>query len=254
MPLAERLSADFRVVTLEYFGYGFSDRTPAKRTNAAIAAEMREALKKLEIAPPYIFMPHSLSGVYCLSYALRYPDEVQTIIGIDESKPNQAKSGPIFKKKTHLIPSSMSFINSMGIFRALLSVLPEFSSEYKNNKFYSVEQWQLIKAATAWNLYNGNVVNEANSIYPNCAELFDVKYPASLPILSLLAQGSVDNFKKMIDKKEFAEDWVALHQAVISNPAIQKMEVLDGKHYLHHTHSDQIVAMTKEFVAAHCKP
>jgi pimeloyl-ACP methyl ester carboxylesterase len=250
MPLADRLSADFRVVTLEFYGYGFSDQTAAPRTNAAFISEIRGALKKLDIAPPYILMPHSISGVYSMYYAIHHPDEVEAIIGIDESKPDQANSGPISKKKAGLIPSFVSFLNSTGIFRAIVFLFPGLMKEYDNSRYYSEEQKQLVKSATVWNLYNGDIVNEANSIYPNCQELFGVKYPSGLPTLSFLAQGSIDGFKKMAEKKSSDADWLLLHEAVISNPAIQKIEVLEGKHYLHHTQADKMVTLTKEFVAA----
>ena len=41
---------------------------------------MREALQKSNIKGPYILMPHSVSGVYSMYYANKYPDEVKAII------------------------------------------------------------------------------------------------------------------------------------------------------------------------------
>lgn len=86
-PLYEKLSKDYKVVVLEYFGYSGSDITSDERTNAAIVQEIRTALCKLNINPPYILMPHSMSGLYSLYYANNYPSEVSGIIGIDMSLP-----------------------------------------------------------------------------------------------------------------------------------------------------------------------
>lgn len=246
MPLAERLSADYRVVILECFGYGFSDRTAAQRSNAAFVSEIRSALKKLEIAPPYILMPHSISGFYSLYYAIHYSDEVAAIIGIDESKPNQANTEKLAKMKTGVW---LSYLSATGIIRPILFLFPTLAGgkdEY--NSYYSEEQKGFLKSATAWNAYNPTIIEELNGVYPNGKELFGVKYPTELPTLSFLAQDTVETSKTMVEKNSISADWLTLHQEVISNPAIQKIEVLEGKHYLHHTQADKIVELTKEFI------
>ena len=88
-PLYEKLSKDYKVVVLEYFGYSGSDITSDERTNKAMVQEIRTALCKLNINPPYILMPHSMSGLYSLYYANNYPSEVSGIIGIDMSLPQR---------------------------------------------------------------------------------------------------------------------------------------------------------------------
>lgn len=50
---------------------------------------IRIALNKLDIKPPYILMPHSMSGLYSLYYADNYPSEISGIIGIDMSLPQK---------------------------------------------------------------------------------------------------------------------------------------------------------------------
>lgn len=86
-PLYSKLSENYQVVVLEYFGYSGSDITTDERTNEAMVQEIRTALHKLNINPPYILMPHSMSGLYSLYYANNYPSEVSGIIGIDMSLP-----------------------------------------------------------------------------------------------------------------------------------------------------------------------
>lgn len=88
-PLINELSSDFRVVALEYFGYGESDIINDERSNGAIVKEIRIALNKLGIKPPYILMPHSMSGIYSLYYSNKYPAEVKAIVGIDMSLPQK---------------------------------------------------------------------------------------------------------------------------------------------------------------------
>lgn len=89
MPLADKLSSDYKVVILEYFGYGESDITEKDRSSEAMVQAIRIALNKLDIKPPYILMPHSMSGLYSLYYADNYPSEISGIIGIDMSLPQK---------------------------------------------------------------------------------------------------------------------------------------------------------------------
>lgn len=88
-PLYDKLSENYQVVVLEYFGYSGSDITTDERTNEVMVQEIRTALHKLNINPPYILMPHSMSGLYSLYYANNYPSEISGIIGIDMSLPQE---------------------------------------------------------------------------------------------------------------------------------------------------------------------
>ncbi len=88
-PFYTRLCEDYKVVVLEYFGYGNSDITDQERNNENMVQEIRTALNKLNIEPPYILMPHSMSGLYSLYYANNYSSEVSAIVGIDMSLPQK---------------------------------------------------------------------------------------------------------------------------------------------------------------------
>jgi hypothetical protein len=79
LPLIKVLSMDFTVAAVEYYGYGWSDRTNKPRTNQSMIEETRHALMKAGILPPYVLVPHSISGLYALYYANIYPEEVEAI-------------------------------------------------------------------------------------------------------------------------------------------------------------------------------
>lgn len=238
MPLAERLSKDYKVVILEYFGYGFSDTTKKERSNENIVNEIRAALKELKISGPYILMPHSISGVYAMYYAINYPKEVEAIIGIDQSIPNQTKNN-----KGASMSSYLTLLNTLGIVRDITYLSPSADDGMNKNNYYSAEQVKLKKMATVWNSVNVSVINELNMVDTNTKELYDVKYPKNLPVLSFLSKGSVDTDNK----------WLTLHEEIISNSAIQKIKVLSGEHYLHWTNADKITEMTKEFISTYLK-
>ncbi|MTK09410.1 MAG: alpha/beta hydrolase [Hungatella sp.] len=238
MPLADRLSTDYKVVILEYFGYGFSDTTKAERSNENIVNEIRTALNQLEIKGPYILMPHSISGIYSMYYAIKYPDEVEAIIGIDESVPNQTKVS-----KDPDMSHSLTLLNTFGIIRDITYLLPEAEDTKNKNKDYTEDQIKIKKMATAWNSVNVSVINEFNSVNKNTEELYDVKYPDNLPVLAILAKDSEDT----------DQNWLPLHQQLITNPSIQKVETLAGEHYLHWSSADKIAELSKEFISDHLK-
>ena len=82
-PLQRELAARHRVVVVEYFGTGFSGGTDRPRTSANYVEEIRAALSAAGYEPPYVLMPHSISGVYAEHYAATYPDEVEAIVSLD---------------------------------------------------------------------------------------------------------------------------------------------------------------------------
>jgi pimeloyl-ACP methyl ester carboxylesterase len=238
MPLAESLSKDYKVVILETFGYGFSSTTKKERSNENIVNEIRTALKELEISGPYILMPHSISGIYSMYYAKKYPSEVEAIIGIDESIPNQTKTN-----KDEDMSSSLTLLNTLGILRDISYLSPSADDGMNQNNYYSEELVKLKNKATLWNTANVSIVNEMNTVNSNTEELYDVKYPNDLPVLAFLSKDTVDT----------EQEWLPLHEELISNDEIQKIETLSGGHYLHWTNPDKIAEMTKEFISTHLK-
>ncbi|MGH4121228.1 hypothetical protein [Clostridium sp.] len=197
-----------------------------------IVKEIRTALKELKIDGPYILMPHSISGIYSMYYAINYPKEVEAIIGIDMSTPNQTKN----HKNANMSPD-LTLLNTFGIVRGITYLLPSVDDGINKNNYYSSEQVKINKIATAWNSSNISVINE------NTEQLYDVKYPNKLPVLSFLSTDSVHSNK----------EWLPLHKQLISNSDIQKIEVLSGNHYLHWTNADKIVKVSNEFISTYIK-
>jgi len=81
------LANDFKVVTIEPFGYGVSDLTDEERTAENIVSEIHECLQELGIDQFY-FMGHSIGGMYSLIYDNTYEDEVLGFIGLDNTPNN----------------------------------------------------------------------------------------------------------------------------------------------------------------------
>ena len=85
--LYRRLSDAYRTVVVERAGYGWSEDSDAPRDIDTVLNETRRALELAGESPPYVLLPHSMSGLEALHWANRYPDEVAAIIGLDPATP-----------------------------------------------------------------------------------------------------------------------------------------------------------------------
>lgn len=252
MPLARMLGENYKVAIVEYPGYGFSDDTNIERTNENIINEVRNALNQVNLKPPYILMPHSISGVYSLYYAKTYPNEVKGIIGIDQSMPNQTKSNPKHKKlmATKTNEAFSKICDFVGVTR-IITKTPAFD-EYLNllnaSGYYSKEQIQQIRELYSQHSLSNAVINEGDHIIPNNKQLYDVKYPKNIPILSFLSSKSIEDYKELIKNGKVDKGWDKLHEEAITNSDIQKVICLNGSHYLHWSNAKKISQLTKEFL------
>lgn len=184
-PLWSKLSKHGRVAVVEYFGYGWSDSTDAPRTAENVVEEIREGLRKAGIAPPYVLVPHSMSGIYALQYAQSYPDELRAIIALDTTLPRsliQAKKDNLSMPSVGLLP----VLRQTGILRAALWFHPLLVSGAPAGT-YSKEDARTIATVTSWNYANATLENEFQTIESNMTALLDAGFPKQLPVLMIQA-------------------------------------------------------------------
>ena len=251
-PLATELSKHNQVVTVEYFGYGLSADTEEARTNDNIVAEIREALSQADIEPPYILAAHSLSGVYALDYIQEYPDEVEALVGIDPSVPNQVDYESGMPIAEWLYYPSRAF-DIVGISRMELKEDPMLQ-EMADSGSYSTEALDRIKAVKAKRSASMALIRENNTISDNLNALKGIKYPDSLPVLTFLADDTIQQSDEMFAEKGYDITWEKLHEDLITNSSIQKIEILTGTHYLHWTNSEKMASEITEFIEQAVNP
>jgi pimeloyl-ACP methyl ester carboxylesterase len=118
------LSDDYRTVVVERAGYGWSEGGGTSRDIETVLNETRQALTSAGESPPYILLPHSMSGLEAIHWANRHPDEVDAIIGLDPAVPPIYEIMPPPRLKVALI----SFIGQTGLLRLAPSVCLESSA------------------------------------------------------------------------------------------------------------------------------
>lgn len=236
-PLVGELSEDNKVVIVEPFGYGWSDMTNKERTVENIVEEIRTALQKANIEGPFILMPHSVSGIYSMYYANKYPDEVKAVIGIDATLP---KAIEYFNEDIPAMPKFMRYVAPIGLARLALYIEPKDYLPLAEDSTYSKENLQKAKSISAWKAYNKNVVNEANEIKNNIDKTDDMSFPSDMPVLF---------FTKKEDKVNTeGKSNVTFYRTQLTKSPKNKLVILEGHHYLHWTRYKEMSDEVNEFI------
>lgn len=69
-------------------GFGASGKADTPRTGAHIVEDLRNLLREVGLAPPYVLVGHSLGGLYMQLFARLYPDEVRGLVLVDSPHPS----------------------------------------------------------------------------------------------------------------------------------------------------------------------
>jgi len=81
--------ADFaRVVVYDRAGLGRSEAGPLPRTSGRIVGELRVALARAGVAPPYVLVGHSFGGQNMRLYASQHPEDIAGLVLVDALHPN----------------------------------------------------------------------------------------------------------------------------------------------------------------------
>jgi pimeloyl-ACP methyl ester carboxylesterase len=236
-PLAKTLSRDYSVTIVEYLGYGWSDRTSRPRTSENIVQETRKALKKAGFAPPYLLMPHSMSGIYALRFCLDYPEEVEAVVALDTTLPEQGKydnSSPM--------PAIYSFLRASGIVRVATLFNKSLMSYSKEH--YSDEELGAIDRMASWNLYNRTILDESAAIGANCRELIGATYPRNIPVATVLASRTIEAAPRIFP----GIDWKAGHAAQVECNVAGEIYVLEGSHNIYLGNAERIAEIVRKTI------
>lgn len=234
--LARELQRKSRVTILEYPGYGWSDDTNNLRSTSNIVEEVRQALREANIPPPYILVPHSISGLQSLYYANTYPEEVKGIVGLDISVPEQLKYTTLQAESVNI----NKFLGLAGIVRVAFWIDPSLSGA--NSLGLSDEDIKTFTMIANWVVGSQAVYGEINQVSENLRSLSGLKFPKSIPVTLVLSSEGVDSSANGIP----GHTWKAIHEAILTNCPQGKVVILKGGHYIHHRNEKQIAELVFE--------
>lgn len=189
------VSKDYKIAVIEKAGYGFSDITNEEKDIDIILEEMREGLFKLDIRPPFILCPHSMSGIEAIYWAQKYPKEIIGMIGLDAAVPKCYEN---FNMPNINILKIISYINRIGLTRftpSILNNLPAIQCGCLSN-----EEIEIYKAVFYRRTLTKDMINEVRYSLKNIQKVKDGK-ELDIPILFFISNGDGTGIQKNIWKK-----------------------------------------------------
>jgi pimeloyl-ACP methyl ester carboxylesterase len=84
------VARDTRVCVYDRAGRGWSEPADSSQDGAQIATDLHTLLQRGHVPGPYVLTGHSLGGLYALTFAARYPDEVAGMVLVDSTAPASA--------------------------------------------------------------------------------------------------------------------------------------------------------------------
>ncbi|WNQ14071.1 alpha/beta hydrolase [Paenibacillus aurantius] len=94
-----RISKSTTSVIYDRAGTGWSDPVKLPRSAAEVTNELRSLLHTAGVPAPYLFVGHSLGGLYACRYAQSYPDEVAGMLLLEPPHEDFLSHTPKLKKR-----------------------------------------------------------------------------------------------------------------------------------------------------------
>lgn len=252
--LIDGLKDSYKVVVVEYFGYGYSmSMRKHPRTNENIAHEIKTTLEVAEIPGPYVLMPHSLSNVYAMKFQENYPELVQAIVSLDGTYPQELNEEYYqIKLKEWVSNVNITSIFELTGYERLLSyVSPEvfyINTMKSMPETFGSEEIKVYRNRIGSQYLSRTMIREINKAEDNLNEMKEYVYPDFLPVLQILSQDTVKQYNDVKSSGEATVNLNELAEKLITNPVIQKVEVLEGDHMIHLTNAQSIINSIKNFL------
>jgi len=240
-PLMRKLSEKYTVVCVEYFGTGFSSETSKPRTCQNYVEETKTALHQAGFKPPYVLMPHSISGVYSEYYAAKYPEEVEAVISLDGTSSVYYGEMPAIVKL--LLPIS-GFQQAIGT-TSLVTPLSVNKKNLLSNGYTEKEINDMIIFAGF--SINDTVLEQISNSCEFIKQTMNLPFPETIPYFKIISKQTYETPNKQLEKIEITpRDYQHQHLARIGKHA--RYEILDGTHFIYINNADRIAEITDDLL------
>lgn len=229
----DRLIANnYRVVVIEYFGYGYSLSTKNPRNIGFIVHEINEALSTSEITGPYTLLASGTSGLYAESYANNFPELVDRLVLVDSIYPSTIDEEYIKNKisDTKFNISITSIAEFTGYARFLSYIKPEtFGIDKMQQYGFSKTDISTYRKMIANRFYTKTMRNEYKSLADNMEQFKNYAFPEYLNVTQILSNEYVNEYSKYKEEKLTNRDIKEYAESLITNSEIQKIVILGGE-------------------------
>jgi len=237
--LYTKFSQDNKIAVVERAGYGYSDVFDDGRDIDTILKQTREALIQSGHEPPYILVPHSISGIEAIYWAQKYPNEVRGIIALDIGLPHQYVTHKMGVVDSFTV-RGMNLLTKIGIHRLVPSAT--YNSEVTRQTFLTEEEKEIYKALSYKQIFNNDMEQELLKSYDNSKKSVDLPLPKETPILFIdaIALENQDSIYTKQNSKDYEEFAKQLRFGDVVN--------IQGTHSIYLYAPDQIYERATEFM------
>ena len=252
--IAEELKSEYKVVIVEYFGYGYSmSMKNHARTNENIAAEIKTALESYGVPGPYILMAHDHSAIYAMYFQQAYPELVQGIVSVNAKYPAEIKEEYYqVKQREDRTNINLTSIFELTGFERILSYAKEdifYIDKMKEMpEIFGKEELSVYRNRIGSNYLTRTMVREMNKLEENMKEMKDYVYPDYVPVLQILSSDVVKQYEDVKKSGEASVDINDLADKTISNSLIQIIDVIEGDDKLHLSKPTELGTDIKAFL------
>ena len=92
--IAPAVARDTRVCVYDRAGRGWSDAAASPPDGAQIATDLYTLLQRAHVPGPYVLAGHSFGGLYVMSFAAQYPEQIAGLVLVDSTAPNATPVSP----------------------------------------------------------------------------------------------------------------------------------------------------------------
>lgn len=240
--LYSQLSDEYKIAVPERIGYGFSDVADVPRDLDTILEQDRQALLLAGMKPPYVLVPHSISGLESIYWAYKYPNEVSAIVGLDVGTipayldPSTPKIED-FLAKIKLL----TFLANNGLTRFMPSMV-ESEAAIKAGDLTADEK-DMYRALYYKRTNTPPMIEELEQLLPNVKKLDALPTP-QLPVLFIISNGDG------IDMGYTTEQWQEFQITYSKEIANSKYIIMDVGHYVQVFEPEEVAQYIRDFVPA----
>lgn len=239
-PLMRKLSENYTVVCVEYFGVGFSSETLRPRTSKNYVEETRTALIQAGFSAPFILMAHSISSIYSEHYAAQYPQEVAVVISLDGTSTAYYKEIPGFLKSVIKIAKFQQVIGISSILSHLTVNREDLIS--KGFTESEIEDVVVMSGFTMNDTVLEQIINSSEFI----KQTMDLQFPESVPYFKIISRQTYETENKQLQTMT-PQEYQHKHLERIGKHA--KYEILEGNHFIYHNNLMRIAEITDDLIS-----
>lgn len=222
----------YRVVVIEYFGYGYSLSTKNTRNVGYFIHEINSALEASEIYGPYTIIANGTSGIYAEAYCNSFLDRVERLILIDSVYPaiiNEDYMQKYINDQNFNITLT-SYAELTGYARILSYIKPSmFGIDKMQERGFSRNDIATYRKMIANRFYTKTMRNEYKELSENMRLLKDYVFPDYLNVTQVLSNEYVEEFKGYKEEMLLQKDLEEYANDLITSPQIQKIVIVEGE-------------------------